>query len=658
MMYPSSEVEPSDLLSNQYKQKLQKQVRMSFHHEGRQKDSLVDLDKLTLTQAVKQLQCLTQPSSEKTSVKDIVNHLMQQSQDSSSQELKEIIQKQRQLKKEVQELKKQPSDIKKRQQISQKYQELAGKAEIIIRKIQNKLEEIPMGQEEPEESAMTQSALVDIQSTLKDVSKIQKKIRAIQPPHEQISQQRKLDSLREQVRSARRKQEQHSAAKQSGELAKSRLEVEPQQRNVYSSLLDLEQQVILTAQKMQQYPGDLESIQPQLEKVVKRSQAAKDQLDETLIRDAKLDKRVRVKAFEIALKHKLISQDLEHEISKQQESLQSRESGTRKGIKQLQSKLKKVSAQLCRRVALAVNAEKQTSLSMAASQSAQNLMKTLKVCEVKQVQVIEQLQQLQGQSSDKQQQQSQQQQQQSDPRSTSKVKSLQKSVETIQEIQNDIEAVAQKQEDQQKREFSQESSAVPVLIKTLKVLSKQAVVVEKVRQALKQSKIQTAETQGQRALSSESQQAESQQSESLMSSSEFVQLQTIPRSFSQAVPKAFSHRELQKKVDSIEKQCIKLLKKINSRLSEKTQQEQDSIQSNRIQSGPQYTPQESARSLLEKLHKVQAKQLQQEDVMQSVSEVSCESCAHDDNSSISRKSYVMQHRKRAFGGLVYISLGS
>lgn len=656
MTYPSSEVEPSDLLSNQYKQKLQKQVRMSFHHEGRQKDSLVDLDKLTLTQAVKQLQRLTQPSSEKTSVKDIVNHLMQQSQDSSSQELKEIIQKQRQLKKEVQELKKQPSDIKKRQQISQKYQELAGKAELIIRKIQNKLEEIPMGQEEPEESAMMQSTLVNIQSTLKDVSKIQKKIRAIQPPHEQISQQRKLDSLREQVRSARRKQEQHSAAKQSGELAKSRLEVEPQQRNVYSSLLDLEQQVILTAQKMQQYPGDLESIQPQLEKVVKRSQAAKDQLDETLIRDAKLDKRVRVKAFEIVLKHKLISQDLEHEISKQQESLQSRESGTRKGIKQLQSKLKKVSAQICRRVALAVNAEKQTSLSMAASQSAQNLMKTLKVCEVKQVQVIEQLQQLQGQSSDKQQQQSQQQQ--SDPRSTSKVKTLQQSVETIQEIQNDIEAIAQKQEDQQKREFSQESSAVPVLIKTLKVLSKQAVVVEKVRQALKQSKIQTAETQGQRALFSQSQQAESQQSESLMSSSEFVQLQTIPRSFSQAVPKAFSHRELQKKVGSIEKQCIKLLKKINSRLSEKTQQEQDSVQSNRIQSGPQYTPQESARSLLEKLHKVQAKQLQQEDVMQSVSEVSCESCAHDDNSSISRKSYVMQHRKRAFGGLVYISLES
>ena len=567
MTYPNFVMEPSDLFSDEYQQQLQKQIEISVRDDGKHKDTLLHFDTMTLTQAVKQFYKLTQPSTDINTIRGLINHLMEHSNDPNSEVLKEIIQKQRQLNKEVKELKKQPNDIKKRKQISNKYLELLEKSESVLRKVKDKLEDTLLGQQKPEDSVMIHSIFLNVQKTVKELGKTLWKVRLILPPHEQISYENKFDSLKEDLKTARQKQEQHSVSKQPQEIAKSHIEISPQQRSTYSLLLDPETQTFSTIQKMQQHQQDLESLKPEVEEIIMKSKKAKEALDHILITDCKLDKFLRVKALELILQQKLIAGDLEQKL-KTHKYVNPANFNTRKEMKELQFKLKKIASEMLKRVAMAVNTDKEMSLTTSLPQAEQTMFKTLMANNVKQIQVFEQLQMLHKEPIDKQQ----------------VIRTLHKSMETVQEMHDSIKAIVQ-QKEQEKTVMN------PVLIKTIKVLSKHAILVEKVRQILKQSKVHSLLTP-----------------EPIDNSAIYS-----PRAVNMD-PKPFTPEDFKKKVDDFEKESIKLLKKLNTMLSP--------AKDSQLLTKQHYKPKDSARSLLEKVHNVQAKQLQQQSVVQSTIEVS------------------------------------
>ena len=601
MTYPSTVIEPSHLFSDHYQQQIQKQIQMSVRSDDRRKDTLLDLDTLTLSQAVKHLMRLTQPSSQISTVKDIVNHLMQNMHGPESQMMNDLIQTQRHLYKEVKEFKKQPCNVKKRQQISQKFQELLDKCEMNVKKLNSKLDEIPQGQQQPEESAISHSFILSFKKTMKEVAKIQEKVRLILPPHEQISVQKKFRTIKDQFKSVRQKQEQHSISKQSQELNKSHLEVEPEQRSMYRFFLDLERQTIQASQSIHQNPDNLESAKPYMDKVMKKSEAAKEALDQSLIRDGKLCKMMRVKAFEVVLKHKLIAQDLEERLSKHNPISPSTDQPEQKmrDIKELQQKLKKLSTEISKRISFAVNNEKESSQTTEMLKQDQDDIKSLQIHEVKQLQTIEYLKHLREKLNEKQHPSDAQQ---SDSQITSPELEVRKVIETVQQIHESIKHIFEKRETEQKQTLS------PVLIKTLKILSKHALIMDKVRQFLKQCRLQTFMNKEWSPLTSQ------------VYSPKFVPVQSAEQS-------SFSE-EMKNKIEFLEKESLKLLKKINKFLSKKrpsmkhSSNEQSSEESYEISNKiPSMSSDYSTRQILQKVHKVQAHQLQQESVVQSMIKV-------------------------------------
>lgn len=608
MKYPSTVIEPSDLLSDLYQQHVQKQIQISVYNDERQNDTLLDLDTLSLSQAVEHLLKLTQPSSESSTMEDLISHVMQNIQDPDLQVLKEIIQKQRQLHKEVKELSKQPTDIKNRLQFSLKCQELIGKSEQIVKKLNSKLDKTVIGQQQPEESAACHSVVLSVQKTIRKLEKILEKIQLILPPSEQISLQKKLDGLKDHVKSVRQKQGQHSVSKQSQELVESQLEVKPEQRDLYRSLLELEKQVIHASQNMLENPEDLKLAKPYLEKIARKTEDAKEVLDQTLIKDGMLNRPVRVKALEVALQHQLVAEDLEAELSKPRSavpSMHSSEEIVQQDVRKLQITLKKMSVQITRRIHLAVNALKEGTIAAAMPQKDQDNMKVLHVSEVKQIQAIEHLKELEKEKPEKLQEGSDLIQR--GPERSSKIQDLQKAVEVAEQIHNSIKPIVEQEEQMQKSSLSQ------VLIKTLEVLSKQALIVEKVRQSMKHCEIQSlSDTAPVSSLPVQS--LESQVYSPKLVPGQMIQISSLPE-------------DLKLRVENLEKDSLKLLKKINHLLSKKSSPEIVEQIPNQI---PAISPVESPRHLLQKVHMVQAQQLEQESIVHSMIKVSDVNSSSDD----------------------------
>ena len=566
MTYPDFVVEPSDLFSEEYQRELHNQIRISVRDDGRHKDTLLNLDTLTLTQAIRQLQELTQPSSDYKTIKDLVNYLMERSEDPNLHSTKEIIQKQRQLYKEVHEFKKQPVDIKKRKQITTKCYELLDKSLTVVRKVKDTLESTRLGQQMPEDSAMIHSVLLGVQITTKKLDKIMRKVRIALPQHEQISIAKRMDSLKEEFRTVRLKQEQHSIRKQPQELAKSQIEIPPEQRFIYRLLLDSEKLLISLRQKVEQHQHDVETLRPDFDEVFQKSEQSKDELDHVLITKGKTDKMLRVKAFEFILQQKLIAGDLQ-EMLKLPRYLSAEGKKPRQDLMDLHYNLKKISQELSRRLVQAVNIKLDMPLILALPQTDRSIFMTLLAHTVKQIQIIDQLQLLKYRGYKHQ------------PADMT-LQKLSMSVETLQEIHASIKSFVEQTEQVKKPAMD------PVLIKTLKVLSKQAVLIEQLKATLKQSKILVTVV------------------------SEPAVLQYYSPS-SKIVPP--TPDELKKKVSDLEKESIKLLRKIDLVLSPV----KDPLSPKTITSVPDQQPKDSSRSLLEKIHMVQAKQIHQQTVVDS-----------------------------------------
>ena len=559
-------MEPSDLFSKEYQRELHNQIRISVRDDGRHKDTLLNLDTLTLTQAIRQLKEPTQPSSDYKTIKDLVNYLMERSEDPNLHSTKEIIQKQRQLYKEVHEFKKQPVDIKKRKQITTKCYELLDKSLTVVRKVKDTLESTRLGQQMPEDSAMIHSVLLSVQITTKKLDKIMRKVRIVLPQHEQISIAKRMESLKEEFRTVRLKQEQHSIRKQPQELAKSQIEIPPEQRFIYRLLLDSEKLLMSLHQKVEQHQHDVETLRPDFDVVFQKSEQSKEELDHVLITKGKTDKMLRVKAFEFILQQKLIAGDLQ-EMLKLPRYFSAEGKKPRQDLMDLHYNLKKISQELSRRLVQAVNIKLDMPLIVALPQTDRSIFMTLLAHTVKQIQIVDQLQLLKYSGYKHQP-------------ADMMLQKLSKSVETLQEIHESIKSFVEQTEQVRKPAMD------PVLIKTLKVLSKQAVLIEQLKTTLKQSKILVTVV------------------------SEPSVLQYYSPS-SKIVPP--TPDELKKKVSDLEKESIKLLRKIDLLLSPV----KDPLSPKSLTSVPDQQPKESARSLLEKIHRVQAKQIHQQTVVDS-----------------------------------------
>ena len=588
MTYPNTVIEPSDLLSDHYQQQVQKQIQMSFQTDDN-KVTLLDLDTLTLTQAVKQLMTLTQTSNQVITVEDIMNHLMQNMQLPESQVLKDLIQDQRHLYEMVRQFKKQPSEMKKLPQIGQKVHEFMFKCETNVKKLNSKLDETPQGQQQPEESAISHSLILQVKKTIEEFDKIYEKLRLILPTHEQISVQRKLTDIRGLLKSVTQKQEQHSISKQSQELNKSQLEVEPAQRSVYRFFLDLERQAMQASQSIDQYPENLESVKPYLDKILKKSLAAKESLDESLIRDGKLCKMMRVKALEVVLKQRYICQNLQEKLSKPKSpSFGPTEQKIIMDVTKLKQKLKKLSIQISKRISLAVNIEKEsTQTTTVLSQQGIDYMKSLQTYEVKQIQTMEQLKHLREKLNKKQQ-----------PSITeSPEQEISKVVETVQQVHDSIKQIIEWKESEQNFKVG------PVILKTLKVLSKHVLIMEKVGQFLKQYSLETVMSSLKSQYSPETQ----------MYSPKFAPAHTTSQSS--------SPEEMKKKIEILEKESLKLLKKIKKFLPKQQPSFKPSSTQQSSNKVPPMPSDYSTTQILQKVHKVQAHQLQLESVVQSMIKV-------------------------------------
>ena len=591
MTYPNTVIEPSDLLSDHYQQQVQKQIQMSFQTDDN-KVTLLDLDTLTLTQAVKQLMTLTQTSNQVITLEDIMNHLMQNMQVPESQVLKDLIQDQRHLYKMVRQFKKQPSEMKKVPQISQKVHEFMFKCETDVKKLNSKLDETPQGQQQPEESAISHSLILKVKKTIEEFDKIFEKLRLILPTHEQISVQRKLMDIKGLLKSVTQKQEQHSISKQSQELNKSQLEVEPAQRSVYRFFLDLERQAMQASQSIDQYPENLESVKPYLDKILKKSLAAKESMDESLIRDGKLCKMMRVKALEVVLKQRYICQNLQEKLSKPKSpSIGPTEQKIIMDVTKLNQKLKKLSIQISKRISLAVNIEKEsTQTTTVLSQQGIDYMKSLQTYEVKQLQTMEQLKHLREKLNEKQQPSS-------TDHSESPEQEISKVVETVQQVHDSIKQIIEWKENEQN--FKE----CPVLLKTLKVLSKHVLIMEKVGQFLKQFSLETVMSSLKSQYPPETQ----------VYSPKFAPAHTTSQSS--------SPEEMKKKIEILEEESLKLLKKIKKFLPKQQPSLKPSSTQQLSNKVPPPPSDYSTTQILQKVHKVQAHQLQLESVVQSMIKV-------------------------------------
>ena len=603
MTYPEVVVEPSDLLSDHYQHQVFKQIKMAFHGEHQGKETLLDLDTLSLTEAVEHLMKLTQTSNQDITVEEIMNHLMQNMQSPKSQSMKDLIQDQRQLLKMVRELKKQPIEIKKLTQISQKMKEFMEKCETNVKKLKSLLDEIQQGQQQPEESAISHSVILKVMKTIEELDKIYEKLRPTLPTHEQISIQRKLKDIKELVKSVIQKQKEHSISKQSQELNKSQLEVDPEQRSIYRFFLELERQNMQACQSFDRDPENLEPVKPYLEKLLQKSIAAKDSLDESLIRDGKLCKMMRVKALEVVFKHRCFCQSLKEKLPQPHSpSVDPTQQKMIMDIMKLKQQLKKVSTEISKRISLAVNMEKESSHTIECTEPVQDYMKILQTHAVKQLQTVEKLRYLRETFNKKQPLSSTQQ-------TESPEQEISKMFETIQQIHDSIKQIIEFKESQDSSEAS------PVIIKTLKVLSKHVLILEKVGQFLKQYRHQTFMSPEQSSLMSQYLQ------ETQVYSPRVYPIHSISQSS--------SPEEMKKKIQILEEESLKLLKKITKVLPIQQQShEQQSLKSSLeqqqslIQSQP-LSPDSSVSQILQKVHQVQAHQLQQESLVQSMIKVGC-----------------------------------
>ena len=317
---PERNREPSDLLDIEYQKLVKEQIRISVTEDRKQSDTLLDLETAVVTKAAKYLKKLYKPDSLDVIIKDSLNHVIQNSQGDDSKPLNDILQRQRKILRDVTELSRQPADPNKIKEQLKTLKRVLKESKSVSDKVSEKLHQTTRRDQTPDDSV---KVLYIVLSKEKADMKLHKVVEKMQPLL-LLSEKKELETELKQHEVDQEKikehQRRHSIDKQSSELQKSRIEIEPEDRRLHSMLLDLEGKLISLSKKKSDDPIErttrkhIESRKREIREIDDISKDVKEKLDDTLLEKSKLDRMIRVKVLEILLHQKLTLLDIDKDI--------------------------------------------------------------------------------------------------------------------------------------------------------------------------------------------------------------------------------------------------------------------------------------------------------------------------------------------------------
>ncbi|XP_053394079.1 uncharacterized protein LOC123525183 [Mercenaria mercenaria] len=486
---PERNLEPSDLLDNEYQKQVQEKIRISVPEDGKELDSLLDLGSEVIRLAAKHIKKIQKPDSVDDIIEDSVNHVLQNSVNPDSKPLTDAVQKQRKILRDVAKLSRQPAYPEKIKELLETLKNILKRSKLVTEEVSKKLDQTLRRDQKPEDSVQVLYLLIIKEKTYRKLMLTAEKMRPVLLQSEKSELETKLKEQVHDLEGIKDQQRKHSIDKQSSELQKSRIEIEPRDRSLHSKLLDLEQKLISLSKTMSKELKEgrtirsIDSSKSQIKEIDEVSRDVKDKLDVSLLENSKLDKMLRVKVLEVLLHQKQALIDLEKDIKSLEKksrtidpsSLKTQEDNLTDNLKRELVKLKEdlvmKAKEIARRLAIAIDAEKERkSMNLHVSPENAERLATMVKIHVKQLQVLEDLNLKQ-------------------PfpihgiRKQPSKESVQKAVEGVKEDSRKIMDII----DKESRDIKAERKTLlsPMLIKSWKALSRQYGILEKIKEIAK-----------------------------------------------------------------------------------------------------------------------------------------------------------------------------
>ncbi|XP_060608001.1 uncharacterized protein LOC132760118 isoform X2 [Ruditapes philippinarum] len=481
---PERNMEPSDLLDIEYQKQVQEQIKLTVTEDGKYLDSLLDIGTAVVTKAAKHLKKLYKPDSLDCVIEDSLNHVIQNSEGEDSKSLNDAVQQQRRILRDVTKLSRQPADPKKIKDQLETLKKLLRQYKSVTDKVSVKLRQTTKSDQKPEDSVKVLYIVVSKEKADKKLNKIVEKLRPLLLLRERKDLESKLRMHVLDLEWIKEHQRIHSMDKQSSELQKSRLEIEPEDRKLHSMLLDLEEKLITLSKKKSEDPKEkssrssIESRKKQIREIDDKSKDVRDKLDDTLLEKGMLDRMLRVKILEVLLHQKLMLLNIDKDtklLEKKERTTDLRSFKTpddnmdenlKKELVKLKVDLLRKSQAISRRLIVAINVEKERKSSDVHIQPVDEdkLVALVKV-EVKHFKVLESLQ-------------AKDPSQMPDMRRLPSIESLERSMDEVKETNRQVMDLM----DQELLDIKSERKPFfsTVLIKCLKSLSQQSVILERI----------------------------------------------------------------------------------------------------------------------------------------------------------------------------------
>ncbi|XP_052777819.1 uncharacterized protein LOC128215141 [Mya arenaria] len=401
------DIKPSDILDIEYQKHIQHQIHMSISEDGKRIDSLLDLGSDFIDKASKQLKKLLKRDRLDEIIDDTINYMIQKTTDPESIHLQDVIQKQRRVEKEIDGLGRKLIDIKYVKKVLDEVTMKIEKLEHILHKTEEMLDKIPEGDQKAEDAVAVLYIMDSQKKAEKKLDKIANKLAPYLSVAEIEDLEQKIGEQKKKLEEIQKKQQKHTIAKQPSEIQKSSLEVNPEEKDIYSHLVEVEKMLTTPAasknkdKPMTEYD---EIKEKRMKDITDNLKLLKEKIDEKLLKEPRLDKMVRVKVLEILLKQKLVDNEIEKDlkeldkkimisyISHGQSSIDNVYDVGRRSLLQQKAVLKKATKELAERLAISLQIEKGMKSQLAYLKVGdKEAIDELKKMELKQIQHLENL---------------------------------------------------------------------------------------------------------------------------------------------------------------------------------------------------------------------------------------------------------------------------
>ncbi|XP_052257469.1 uncharacterized protein LOC127862411 isoform X2 [Dreissena polymorpha] len=311
---PKQDIAPSDLFSSVYLKQLQDQIKVAVTENGEKVDSLLDLVFELRKEASVDIREQAKPSRLDNIIDGAVSQTLLRSTDSH---LERSIQRQRELKKEIKYLNKKSLTVISVKADLRSLRDVIGKSVKNIEAVEKGIDGKKHNEQSEEDSVQALYVIAKERGSLKILDKISKKLQSLISLQEVNDLFSQVKDLRRKVAKVQEKIEQQCSARLSHEKV-SISSLSTEDRGLHDSVEDIDRQLTsLTALQDQEKKfsdDDGENSKVVLSDVFIKAAKVRDDVDEKLLQDSQMDKRLSARLTEVLLKMKMATEDIDYQV--------------------------------------------------------------------------------------------------------------------------------------------------------------------------------------------------------------------------------------------------------------------------------------------------------------------------------------------------------